>query len=165
MLKKLFKFILFLIPTLAIILIVAYVVFNHVPVSTYAVQETNPQDQWGTITGSLSYPSETIPPMGICAKSVKGVEMFCTYKMIQDDKYANSYGYELSVPPDNYYVFAHLITAGKENIGYTDEYQAYYSKFVTCGQLVECTSHKAIKVEVSNNQKIDDIDPVDWYNT
>jgi len=163
-LKKFHKIIIFLIPLLVVILGAGYLVLRHVPAATYAPRETDSQAHWGSVSGSLSYPSEVIPAMGVCAQTVKGADMYCTYKLIQGEQYENGYGYELAVPPDTYYVFAHLVTEGKEDIGYTDEYKAYYSEFVTCGLLYECPSHKPVAVEVKRQQHVQDVDPMDWYN-
>ncbi|KKW01771.1 MAG: hypothetical protein A2898_01935 [Candidatus Kerfeldbacteria bacterium RIFCSPLOWO2_01_FULL_48_11] len=141
-----------------------YLFLRHVPAVTYAVNEIDSESHWGSISGWLSYPSEVIPPMGICAETVEGEDLYCTYQMIQDEEFQYGYGFELSVPPDTYYVYAHLLTDGTEKIGYTDEYKAYYSKFVTCGLDISCTSHAPIPVKVGRNEYIQDILPVDWFD-
>lgn len=148
---------------LIVVLGVGYVVLRRVPAETYAVEEVDSEAHWGTIRGSLGYPAEGIPDMGVCAESITGVETFCTYTVLEDDEFTYGFGYELKVPPDNYYVYAHLVTEGNESIGYTDEYKAYYSKYVTCGGSISCTSHSPIKLSVARNQNINGIDPIDWY--
>ena len=149
--------------SLVVVLGAAAVVLKHVPAETYAVEETDSQAHWGTITGSLGYPSESIPPMGVCAEAVEGIDQYCTYKIIEGERFTYGYGYELTVPPDDYYVFAHLITKGNEQIGYTDEDKAYYSDFVACGLSVECSSHEPIAVSIGRNDNAQGIDPIDWY--
>jgi len=161
--KKLIKF-LIVIFVIVIALGALSVALRHVPVITYVVQETNSQSHWGTISGSLSYPSESLPALGVCAKSVTGEEMFCTYQMIPDQQYKYGYGYEIDVPPDTYNVFAHLVDDANALSGYTDEERAYYSEFVTCGLLFDCPSHAPIQVTVGRNAHLQDIDPADWYN-
>jgi hypothetical protein len=149
---------------LAAVLGAGYIALRHVPADTYTVEEIDTDAHWGSITGSLSYPGEAIPPLGVCAVVTKGTDMYCTYKMLESDDYQYGYGYELSVPPDTYYVFAHTITEGNEKIGYTDEYKAYYSQFVTCGLEYDCPSHKPIPIKIEPYQNVQGIDPADWYN-
>ncbi|MFA5051806.1 MAG: hypothetical protein WC544_01940 [Patescibacteria group bacterium] len=149
---------------IVILLVVAVFVSNHVPAEIYAVDAIDGQGQWGSISGDVSYPSEMLPFMGVCAESVQGGNMFCTYELVYNPDSLSGYGYELSVPPDSYRVFAHAVSEGNERVGYTGtEYQAYYSDFVTCGLDFNCSSHTPIAVEISRNQHLQDIDPTDWY--
>lgn len=138
-------------------------ILHHVPSATYAVDAIDSEAHWGTISGSLSYPSEGIPPMGVCAQAADGIDQYCTYRMLEGDQYLYGAGYELSVPPGTYVVFSHLVTDENEKFGYTDEEQAYYSKFVTCGLSFDCPSHEPIPVEVARNAHVQDVDPIDWY--
>jgi hypothetical protein len=101
--------------------------------------------------------------MGVCAESVTGVEQFCTYKILTGDEFDYGYGYELKVPPDTYHVFAHLVEEATKGTGYTDEYKAYYSEFITCGGDIKCTSHKPVSIKVERNSLVQNADPVDWY--
>ncbi|MFA5134514.1 MAG: hypothetical protein WC505_01865 [Patescibacteria group bacterium] len=149
---------------LAVALGAGYLALRHVPADTYAVQEIDGTAHWGSISGSVSYPSEMLPFMGICAETVDGADQYCTYELVPDGSSLSGYGYELAVPPDEYYVFAHEVAAGNESVGYVDEYRAYYSEFVTCGLEYTCPSHKPIPVEVARNQYLQGIDPTDWYN-
>lgn len=109
----------------------------------------------GTITGSLSFPSEVMPPMVICAETTDSEEEFCTEEILTDDIYTNGSGYELNVPTGEYHVYASLPN---------DPYRAYYSEFVVCGLTVDCPSHEPIAVNIEPGEIIEGIDPQDWYN-
>lgn len=148
---------------LVVVLGAAYLVLRHVPAEITAVEPIDSEAHWGTISGSLGYPSDAIPPMGVCAQAVDGPDLYCTYKMLESDDFTYGLGYELTVPPDEYAVFAHLVTEENEMIGYTNEYQAYYSAFVTCGGSVDCPSHEPIPIAVGRNEHVLGIDPIDWY--
>lgn len=111
----------------------------------------------GTVEGSLSYPSEGIPEdMFVCAETTEGQKVACTNTQIENDKYEYGLGYQLELGPGSYYLYAKLPD---------DDYKAYYTKFVTCGLSVECTSHEKIEVAVEPGQTISNIDPIDWYDT
>jgi len=112
----------------------------------------------GTIEGSLSFPAGGIPTeMAICAENITTKEQYCTGKHLQDTARV---GYKIEAPAESYYVFAYLPEGG---YGYEADYRAYYSKFVTCGQSVDCTSHKLIVVTVTAGETTSNIDPQDWY--
>lgn len=162
--KKFFKIIIILLVILIVAIIILGLWLSHVPSSTYQVEDIDADEHWGNITGSLSYPSDFIPAMGVCAETINKENYYCTYEMLASDDYLYGYGYSLEVPPGSYYVYAHLVDEENENIGFTDEEKAYYSKFVSCGGSIECTSHIPIKVEVDRYESVTRIDPIDWYN-
>lgn len=109
----------------------------------------------GTISGSVSFPSEVIPSMEICAENITSNEKLCTTEILKDSSYTNGMGYKLEVPVGSYHVYSKLPN---------DAYKAYYNEFVTCGLQASCTSHEPIIVEVGLDQQITGIDPQDWYN-
>lgn len=117
----------------------------------------------GTIEGSLGYPSEEVPGMGVCAQSIDNNNLYCTHEIIENKKYTNGYRYQLELPFGEYYVFSYLLTDKNKNIGYTDEYKAYYSRFVICGMDVNCKSHDPLIVSVDSSKIVESIDPLDWY--
>lgn len=126
--------------------------------------KVNSLEQKGIVTGSLGYPSEGIPAMGICAQKITTKEIFCTYEIIEDIKFTYKKGYELQLNPGKYQIFAHLVTEKNKKVGYSDEEKSYYSEFVTCGLNYECPSHKPITLEVKGGETTTEIDPIDWYN-
>lgn len=111
--------------------------------------------QKGVITGSLSYPSEFIPDeIVVCAQSLDFDFKKCTDTHLGSDKFKYKIGYEMELFPSKYLVYSYL----DENF-----YKAYYSEFVVCGMDSDCESHEPIVVEVAENQRIENIDPNDWY--
>lgn len=119
--------------------------------STYSAET----DEQGTLTGSLSFPSEVIPEMRICAVNVTTEEEICTDENINDAQYQYGKGYILDVPAGDYQVYAKIPN---------DPYQAYYSEAVECGLTVACTDHSPITVSIQTGETITGVDPQDWYN-
>ena len=112
--------------------------------------------QVGTIEGNLSYPSEQIPDLTVCAQDINGSSSpYCTTSLINDSKYTAGRGYMLEVAPGDYYVYSYFIDP---------VHTAYYTEFVTCGLDISCPSHDKIVVHVNNGDHLTNIDPVDWYN-
>ena len=120
--------------------------------------------QPGVIEGSLSYPSEFIPPdMTICAENLATKKIYCTNQHLKAKKYRYKVGHKLEAPPGDYHVFAQLPDPVKYGAGYAKDYRAYYSKFVTCGMSVDCLDHAPIIVNVKSGETVRGIDPMDWY--
>lgn len=114
-----------------------------------------PQPQTGIIEGSLSYPSEQIPDLTVCAEEVGNLpNTVCTSNLIDDPAYTAGRGYQLEVTPGDYYVYSYFIDK---------TYVAYYTEFVPCGLDISCPSHDYIPVTVNAGDHIYNIDPVDWY--
>jgi len=103
----------------------------------------------GTITGSLSYPSEGIPPLHIVA-----FDLLSTEPAASVDTVAGQSTYSLSVPDGIYYVVAYTLD-GQHAGGYTAA--------VECGLSVDCTDHALIPVPAAGGLAADGIDPGDWY--
>lgn len=111
----------------------------------------------GTISGSLSFPSEGIPStLRICAENASTSEESCTDEHLEGDDYMFGYGYELEVPAGSYYVYSYDTA--------NPDYYAYYTEFVTCGSEYGCPSHAHILVEVEAGEIVSDVDPTDWYD-
>lgn len=166
--KRLIFIILFLLFLMALLVVIfCYILLKKTAIapSTGAFEVAKQfENYYGKIEGSLGYPSEYIPAMGVCANNVKTKESFCTYKMIEDAKFTYGIGYEIEVPKGTYTVFAQLVDPEAMGADYEKDYKAYYSKFVTCGMSVDCDSHKALEVKVKGGESIAEIDPQDWYN-
>ena len=103
----------------------------------------------GSISGKLSYPSESIPAQRVCAIDLKGDKEYCQQTQQGDAAYA------IVAPAGAYWVYAALAddTTGK---------RAYYSEFVRCGLNAECKDHTPVEVAVEA-EKIAAADPQDWY--
>jgi hypothetical protein len=65
--------------------------------------------QSGMIEGSLSYPSDFIPPdLTICAENLATKKIYSTNQHLKAKKYRYKVGYKLEVPPGDYHVYAQL---------------------------------------------------------
>lgn len=106
-------------------------------------------DLGAAITGSLSYPSEAIPPLRVVAFDVLTQEPVASVETA-----AGQSSYTLPVPNGVYYVVA-----------YTQDgsLAGGYSAAVLCGLSVSCTDHSLIPVPAANGMASDGIDPGDWY--
>jgi hypothetical protein len=120
--------------------------------------------QAGVIEGSLSYPSDFIPPdLTICAENLATKKIYSTNKHVKAKKYQYQVGYKLAVPPGDYHVYAYLPDPAKYGASFPQDYRAYYSEFVKCGQTVNCKSHAPIIVQLRSGEIVSGIDPQDWY--
>lgn len=115
-----------------------------------AAQPTRtPVPQFGSIRGTLSYPSEFIPPLRVVALHLATQQAYFV------DTAENQTSYQIdNLPPGEYYVIAYtqdgLLAGG-------------YTQMVPCGLSVECTDHSLIPVVVQAGEVTTGIDPGDWY--
>jgi len=107
----------------------------------------------GSITGSISYPSEGIPNMRVVAVNIKTGETFST-DVIDDNTYTLR-----DIPVGTYHVMAYL----EDKSNAASAQGAGYSNAVPCGLKVNCTDHNLIDVEVEEGVIASDINPGDWY--
>jgi hypothetical protein len=118
----------------------------------------------GVIEGSLSYPSDFIPPdMVVCAENLATHQKSCTKKHLKGKQYTYRVGYKLTLPPGDYRVYAYLPDPAKYGAGFPQDYRAYYSEFVKCGMRVNCQDHTPLTVKVRSGESLKGIDPMDWY--
>jgi hypothetical protein len=103
----------------------------------------------GSITGSLSYPSEFIPPLRVFAFQVESEGYFFV------DTSENQTSYQIDNLPAGYYQIVAYTQDGNLAGG--------FSQAVPCGLTVDCTSHELIDVPVNVGQVVSGIDPGDWY--
>lgn len=108
-----------------------------------------PTAQTGSLTGSLSYPSEYIPPLRVFAYQVE------TQNYLFVDTVENQSTYQIDNLPAGYYEVVAYTFDGRLAGGYTQA--------VPCGLSVECTDHSLIQVPVNSGQTVTGVDPGDWY--
>jgi len=108
-----------------------------------------PAEGIGSITGSLSYPSEYIPPLRVFAFQVDSQNYYFV------DTAENQSTYQIDNLPTGYYRVVAYIQNGKLAGGYTQA--------VPCGLSVACTNHELLEVSVNIGQVVTGIDPADWY--
>lgn len=116
---------------------------------THAAQPTTAQPATGSIAGSLSYPSEFIPPLRVIAFHLDTGNYYAL------DTAKDQRDYQIDhLPPGNYHVVAYEPALG---LG------GGYSQAVPCGLSVDCTDHSLIIVVVQPGQVTSGVDPGDWY--
>jgi len=108
----------------------------------------------GSIAGTLSYPSEALPPMRVAAFDVVNAQPYYV------DTILNQPDYEIpNLPAGDYYVVAYSLGGGAFPFGLAGA----YTVAVTCGLTEDCTSHKLLPVTVIAGQATTNIRPADWY--
>ena len=122
----------------------------------YGDQGTIPRpkdENFGKITGSLSYPSEAIPPLRIVATDIY------TNAHYWVDTVTNQQSYEISgLAPGGTFTVVAYAKNGNLAGGYT--------KYAKCGLLPSCTEdHTLIALYVSPGETLQNINPADWYGT
>jgi hypothetical protein len=109
-----------------------------------------PSGSTGSITGSLSYPSEFIPAMIVVAFQRDSD----SYWYVETAE--NQSSYRIDNLPDGYYRVVAYAMNGALAGGYTQG--------VACYQVEDCTStsHELVDIPVNIGQVVTDVDPVDW---
>ena len=109
----------------------------------------------GSISGKLSYPSEFLPPMRVCAISVDGGSRFgCVITR------ENQRAYRIdNLAPATYYVLAYVKDGGVHATG-------AFTRAVRCGVgQPRCTDGSLIPVTLGEGNSITGVDPGDFYST
>ena len=107
----------------------------------------------GKISGQLSYPASSLPPLRVTAFRVDDGSASYT------DTAAGQSTYELDLPEGDYHIVAYSIGGG----GFPSGLAGGYTKAVPCGLSVDCTDHTLIVVTVVSNTVTANINPGDWY--
>lgn len=111
-----------------------------------------PQVRNGALSGSLSYPGESIPALRIVAiNPLTGVYYW------QNTTADQSFYRFTDLEPASYYVMAYVIANPSKT------FFAAYTEAVPCGLSAACTDHSLIAVEVKEGEETTDINPTDWY--
>ena len=107
-----------------------------------------PHISYGTISGTLSYPGEFIPPLRVVAFNLHSGKYYWI------DTQRNQQTYQISnLPVGTYHVVAYFREADSA---------AGYSIARYCDLNADC-DHALIPIQIKTNTHITDIDPVDWY--
>ncbi len=122
-----------------------------------------PEPSTGTITGTLSYPSEFLPHMRVVAFSLTDGKAY----FVDVDRGT----FSIDVPAGTYYVVSYPYEGVVGKMGQADSYTlgggsglaGGYTEMVLCGLYVDCAPHTLIPVTVIAGQTVKDINPGDWY--
>ncbi len=118
--------------------------------SSPLTETATPTPEPGSISGTLSYPSEFIPPLRVVAFQVNGFN----YRWV--DTIQNQNTYQITgLAPGKYHVVAYIMD-GTNAGGYT--------QMVPCGLSASCTDHSLIDVTVEAGKDTPNINPGDWYS-
>lgn len=111
----------------------------------------------GILEGSLTYPAQGIPnDLSVCAVNLGSGQATCTAERLREGRFKGGVGYQLTVPPGNYQVYAMAPS-------FDPNYKAYYSRFVTCGYSANCMDHSPITVTIGAGQTVRGVEPGDFY--
>jgi hypothetical protein len=129
----------------------------------YVQIRTRAVSTFGTITGTLSYPSEFVPAMRVAAFSLTNGKVYWV------DTAKDQAAYAINVPPGNYYVVSYPYQGIPGATGSADSwvvnggtFSGAYTKAVICGLTVDCNDHSLVPVVVEGGQAVA-INPGDWY--
>lgn len=120
------------------------------------IRETTPTvstAESGSISGMLSYPSESIPPLRVVAFRVDNTAWYAV-EVTKGDQFLVE-----DLPPGDYYIVAYLIDKQVVKGGFAGG----YSNFVPCGMSVDCSDHSLIPVAVTPGSVTSGVHPGDWY--
>ena len=118
----------------------------------------------GSISGSVSYPSEGIPAQRVCAVPVKGSDSDAVCVQTGDAPPAPTTFHIAKLAPGDYYVYAQLLDPTAYGSEIPGTYKAYYDEFVRCGLRYDCKDTSKIIVRVEAGADTPDIMPQDWYH-
>lgn len=111
----------------------------------------------GSITGSLGYPSEFIPPLRVVAYRVGAPGYYYVETALDQPTYQIN-----NLPPGTYRVTAYVNDPRGQ---FPPGFAAGYTAAVTCGLLETCTDHTLLDVVVRPGETTANIDPKDWDYT
>lgn len=121
------------------------------PTPTSQNDEKSAVAQVGSITGTLGYPSQGIPPLEVFA--IKASDHSVYFKTVTK---TNQQTFTIDdITPGTYVVVAYPVD--------TDSLAGGYTKAVACGLSVECTDHSLVLVEVTAGGTQSNIEVKDWY--
>jgi len=118
----------------------------------------------GSISGTVTFPSEGLPAQRVCAVPVNGVdaEAFC---VDTNDESPTPADFSIKrLPPGGYFVYAQLKDPGAIGSDIPTTFKAYYDEYVRCGLKYECKDTTRIVVHVSAGADTPNILPHDWYH-
>lgn len=101
----------------------------------------------GSISGTLSFPSEMIPSMTVVAWSLQNPGQY----------------YYVITGGGAYYQISNLPVGGYQVVAYAAGLAGGYTPAVPCGLSVDCTDHGLATVQVTADNDTGGVNPQDWY--
>lgn len=105
----------------------------------------------GSLSGTLGYPSEGIPPLDVYAFVQSDLSSYYKISTVQNQQ---EFSFE-TLPEGTYVVVAYPKTSGELAGGYTPA--------VACGLSVDCTDHSLLPVVVIAGEETTGVAVKDWY--
>ena len=121
-------------------------------VQASAGADSNPG--YGSVSGSLSYPSSALPGMVVVAFTANS----SFYFYVITNQGQSTYRID-DLPAGTYHVVAYSQAGGN----YASGLAGGYTAAVPCGLQASCTDHSLLDVTVTAGQVTPDINPGDWY--
>lgn len=118
----------------------------------------------GSVSGTVMFPSDGIPPLRVCAVPVSGPDSAAVCTDTKDSPPAPPDFSIGKLAPGDYYVYAQLKDPEAIGSDISGTYKAYYDQFVVCGLKIECKDATRITVHVGSGADTPDIHPHDWYH-
>ncbi len=118
----------------------------------------------GSISGTVMYPSEGIPPLRVCAVPAKGPDSAAVCIETEASPPASAAFAIKKLAPGDYYVYAQIKDPVALGSDIPATFKAYYNEFVRCGLAQECKDTTRIIVHVSAGADTPGIFPHDWYH-
>ncbi len=123
------------------------------PTATPATPSATAASTPGSISGTLTYPADTMPPLYVTAFQV-GTR---TYQYVITQPGQATYEID-GLPPGTWNIVAYTVGGG----GFPAGLAGGYTKAVPCGLAAECADHALIDVVVAPGQHVTGINPGDW---
>ena len=112
-----------------------------------------PEVDFGSISGSVCFPSESIPEMTLYFQEVNNADL------IYQNHPENQSSYTISgISPGSYIAFAYPVNSGDQAIG------GSYSQAVDCGLGAECTDRSPVVFDVKPGEEVNGVDICDWFS-
>lgn len=118
----------------------------------------------GSISGTVTFPSEGIPAQRVCAVSVDGKDADAVCVETEDLPTTAATFSIRKLSPGDYYVYAQLLDPSAIGSDISTSFKAYYNEFVRCGMKYECKDTTRTVVSVRAGEDTPDIKPYDWYH-
>lgn len=112
------------------------------------------KNQFGTITGNISYTTPLYYGLKTCAENITTNETYCTntYQVTMKEA-TRSWAYSIHAPIGEYHIYTEDM----------DGHRGYYTEMSACGLIKDCSpTNNLITVSLKNGETKKDISPLDW---